>query len=510
VAKLIIESGPGIGDAVVIAGRTVVGRLQSCDLPIQESQASRQHFEVERIGECYQVKDLGSRNGTALNGVDLNGAALLSNGDVLGIGETRIAFNLEPPLSSGERFGDVKVESGPSSSGFGYRYLGTQISLGRPVAIEALARDFPENGEVWDRFVASMKAAGQVNHPGVLGMYSVYAKEHIAFGIVERFDGQTLRRLVRSRELSLGEAMTILLEVSETLAALHEQGKFHQRISPSTILVADELRCKLVGFGPDPRGRPTDPALPEAVWHAAFSSPESSRGLQANAAADLYSLGTVAFWLITGRYPCPGESASEVLRMHASADPCLPISALRSDIPPSVAQVVDRLLKKSPAERPQTAKAASRLLEVAKTAALPAGGRISNLHSQALRALALEPADEDDESSGERGPTGGTVARRGRRAAKSASSSGRSAGPKASARAARIEPVEAPRSAVPSTTRRRYAEAGISDRLVSPEQIDGQSAAADPMVWFLSLGLGVLAYGFAYVVTRVLLRAISG
>jgi serine/threonine protein kinase len=510
VAKLIIQSGPGIGSDQAIADKLVVGRLQSCDLQIQEGKSSRQHFQIERIGLSFQLKDLGSRNGTELNEEPVTAPVLLSNGDVIQVGGTRLVFFLDAPkLGKGDMFAGYKILSAPIPSAYGYRFRARQRSLDREVVLETLALDYGHKSDIAKRFTEMMTAASQFDHPNILDIYEVGEEDKIPFATMPAFEGTTLRRVVRSGDVALADGLKILVHVADALVHINNRKKIHGRISPSSVLVSDgDYRIKLVGFGIDPRGRCTDPALPEAEWHAGFCSPEVGRGLEATPASDLYSLGAVAYWLVTGHVPYQGENAMDVLRQHAAPSPVVPAKDLMPELAPMIGRAIDRLLKKSAKERPENSRAAKKLMENALELAREKPSKISKIHSQprGIPKISTDALDKGDSDDTTRTPNQTTVQKKRRKtASNTAKDSARSRKKSPSSERTR---KDASNERVKASSSRLKVAGGISDRLVSPDSVaatrrgKGNSLRA----WAISLVFVVLLYVGSYFVTRILMK----
>jgi serine/threonine protein kinase len=519
VAKLIIQSGPGIGTDQTIAGTLVVGRLQTCDLQITEQKSSRKHFQIEQIGSSFQIKDLGSRNGTELNDKPLTKPILLSNGDIVGVGGTRLVFFLDAPsLAKGDSFGAYQIVSTPTPCACGYRFRARQRSLDRDVVLEMLSLEYRDNSEVSDRFIDMMSAASHFDHPNILEVYEVNKDKGVAFATMPRFEGTTLRRSVRSGHVTLADAMKVLVHVADALVHINNRKKIHGRLSPSTILVSeDDYRVKLIGFGTDPRGRCTDPALPEAEWHAGFCSPEVGRGMEATASSDLYSLGAIAYWLVTGHVPYRGESAMDILRQHASPNPVVPSRELMPDLPPMIGRAIDRLLKKSPSERPENSRTAKKLMENALEVSREKPGKISKIHSRPRAAQKISSEDLAEVGSGSStaslGPKDTTITqkrhktpsadKKKKRRGQSSETSRRAAG---SERKRQSVSSERSRRAAPDSNRLKVS-GGISDRLVSPETLGrGHHSQGSVGSWIISMVFIILLYIGSYFVTLILLK----
>src|SRR4051812_40316112 len=110
--RLVVVEGKKVGNAVDVGESPLaVGRLSSCELPIDEPQASRRHFEVLRRRGTVYVKDLGSKNGTFLNEAKLDGEATLRDGDRLRVGTTVVCFEASaPPLPPGTKIGPYELQ----------------------------------------------------------------------------------------------------------------------------------------------------------------------------------------------------------------------------------------------------------------------------------------------------------------------------------------------------------------------------------------------------------------
>lgn len=486
-AKLTIQTGQTIGQTCYIEDKVTIGRLQSNDLPIQENLSSRKHFEVERIGPSFQIRDLRSRNGTLVNEENLEDTRLLSNGDVIRVGDTRVVFTLQaPPIEVGDSFGQYTIKGAATPVEYGFQYLARQATLDRDVTVETLAWEYLEDGDIKDRFMASLKTASNFDHPNILGVIDVGVEQNLPFGIFKEFTGMSLRTAVQSANIEMADALRILIQIADALVHVHGKGLVHGRLCPSTVLLGAGFKVKLVGFGTDPRGRCSDPALPEAHWHAAFASPELGRGLEETSSSDIYSLGTLAFWMITGHLPYKGAKGLDVLRLHASTDSVVPAGTLADGLPSSVTQAIDRLLKKSPSERPASAAAAKKLLENALVASEGSQRNITKVHTERFEAAKIQERLSESSDSGEfAGPQKTTIVRRGRNARSSASSE---------------------RARTRGSSSRARVDTGISDRLVTPRSLREPREDNSIGAWMVSLAFIGLLYAAAYLVTRILLK----
>lgn len=361
---MLVLTGPDSGSEFPIKGKLIAGRLQTCDITLQEGQSSRKHFEVESIGpSCFRVTDLESRNGSSVNAEPLKGSRILANGDVVAVGETQLGFYYDrPDLAPASTFVDFTVLTEARASPFGYQFKARQRSLDRDVTLEVLSAELASDAAIAERFLAMHKSTGLFDHPKILNVYDVGRYKSMPYASLAYFDGETLAERYSGILAPTEDALEICAQLAEALAHIHGRDRCHGRLNPSTVLVDAAGAIRLIGFGDDPRGRVSDPALPGAARQAGFCAPELARGRDARPESDVYSLGALAYWLLSGASPYSGAKAADVLRLQAQPEPVPPLSRVLPELPPAVEETVAELLAKAPGERPADGRAAVELL----------------------------------------------------------------------------------------------------------------------------------------------------
>lgn len=209
------------------------------------------------------------------------------------------------------------------------------------------------------RFLHETRVLRALSGPGLPGLYDAGEVDGRLYLVQPFLPGQTLEHLLGSGPLPLGEALRVAMDVANALAVAHESGVCHRDVKPANILVDGSAgTATLLDFG-FARSPWLDASISDAlVGTVRYLAPESA-GLLAAAAderSDLYALGVVLYECLAGRPPFPGLTVGDVLRQHLS----MPVPRLReagAQVPRVVDELLQRLLRKEPAERYQSAAA---------------------------------------------------------------------------------------------------------------------------------------------------------
>jgi hypothetical protein len=286
---------------------------------------------------------------------------------------------MAPPTGSLEELrlllGDrYQLERKLGQGGMGAVYLARERRLDRPVAIKVLPPELAAQPELRERFLRETRTAASFSHPNIVPVHGVEEQAGLLAFAMGYVEGESLAaRVARAGPLSVKEAVRLLQDVGWALAYAHGRGVVHRDIKPDNILLERATGRALVtdfGIARAIAQVPTDRGLTrvgEVVGTPEFMSPEQASGDQVDGRSDLYSLGLVAFFAVTGRLAVSGDSTQQiVVRQLTEAAP--PVASLRPDLPAPLAQAIDRLLKKEPAERFPSAEALVEALETAQLA----------------------------------------------------------------------------------------------------------------------------------------------
>jgi serine/threonine protein kinase len=249
--------------------------------------------------------------------------------------------------------------------GFGIVLKASDPALGRAVAIKVLAPQVATSGAARSRFAREARAAAAVVHDHVVAIHSVDSWQGMPYLVMPYVAGRSLQERV-DREGPLGpkEILRIGMQTALGLAAAHAQGLVHRDVKPSNILLENGVeRVKLTDFG---LARAVDDgSLTQSGVVAGtpqYMSPEQAAGDSVDHRSDVFSLGSVLYFMCVGHPPFRASSTPAVLRRVCDERPT-PVRELNSEIPEWLARIVERLHAKDPAARFQSAA------EVAETLA---------------------------------------------------------------------------------------------------------------------------------------------
>ena len=262
---------------------------------------------------------------------------------------------LDPPRHP-EMLGRIdgfSVEQMIGRGGMGVVYKGFDSELNRPVAIKFLAPHLAASGIARQRFSREAQAAAAVVHPNVVPIHSVNASSVRPYLVMAMVPGRSLQKHVEEHgPLPVKDVVRVAQQVADGLAAAHAQGLVHRDIKPANILLGKDVsRVMITDFGLARAA--DDAALTQSGWLAGtphYMSPEQAMGDDVDQRSDLFSLGSVMYFMATGREPFRADKSWAVLQKIITQQPAL-LRSINSDVPLQLEQLTLRLMEKDPEQR---------------------------------------------------------------------------------------------------------------------------------------------------------------
>jgi serine/threonine protein kinase len=291
-------------------------------------------------------------------------------------GEASGGVPLGPPERPDEigRLGHYRVLKPLGRGGMGAVFHAEDSHLRRPVALKVMLPAFAADPAARERFLREARAAAVLKHDNVVTIYQVGEDRGVPFLAMEFLRGVPLDRwLDKHPRPTAPQVLRIGREVAAGLAAAHARGLMHRDIKPGNIwLEAPSGRAKILDFGL--ARSQADPQLTKSgliIGTPAYMAPEQARGGPVDHRCDLWALGVVLYRLCTGRLPFDGTDMIATLTAIALDTPP-PVRDLNPDVPPDLADLIERLLTKDPAGRPQSAEEVGQALKAVRRPPTPA------------------------------------------------------------------------------------------------------------------------------------------
>jgi hypothetical protein len=249
--------------------------------------------------------------------------------------------------------------------GMGTVYLARERALDRFVAIKVLRPDLAIAEGHRERFRREARIAARLSHPGILGLHSFGEIDNLWYFVMTYVRGETLgERIRREGALPWTEAYKIFVQIADALDCAHRNGVIHRDIKPANILLdSDSGRAILADFGISkmPGASETITASGAILGTPVYMSPEQlAGGTEVDGRSDIYSLGIVAYLMLTGREPFQGDSPAGAVYRRLVDEP-VPLESVASSVPAELASIVTRCIARQKANRwpdAQTLKAA--------------------------------------------------------------------------------------------------------------------------------------------------------
>lgn len=266
-------------------------------------------------------------------------------------------------LEPGARVGDYIIEEKIGHGGFGSVYGARHAVIGKAAAVKVLKAEVSSQARIVERFLEEARAVNRIRHRNIIDIFDFgQLEDGRRYYVMERLEGVSLDRYMTQKGVFSPREVTDLLEgVAHALDAAHAAGVIHRDVKPQNIVVEfdgdDRPFVKLLDFGIAKllRGEAVNETMEGTfVGTPAYMSPEQCRGAPLDARADNYSLGVVAYEMLTGIRPFVADSSMGMMIQHLTEPPCVPSQA-RPGLPPHVDAAILALLAKKPEERPESA-----------------------------------------------------------------------------------------------------------------------------------------------------------
>jgi serine/threonine-protein kinase len=244
-----------------------------------------------------------------------------------------------------------------ATGGMGDVWKGTDVVLGRVIAVKVLRAGMLTDPEFAARFYGEARMMAAFRHPGVVEVYDYASaqeddEEQVAYLVMAYVEGEPLSVRVKQGPMSVVETMSIVAQAAEALHAAHEAGTVHRDVKPGNLIVRPTGAVVLVDFGVARSAQVTSVTAANAiVGTALYMAPEQVAKGNVSPATDIYALGAVAYHCIAGHPPFDGDNALQVALRHLEDEP----DPLPDHVPPAVKELIARAMAKQPGDRFETA-----------------------------------------------------------------------------------------------------------------------------------------------------------
>jgi len=391
-----------------------IGRSADCVIQIHDSKISRLHCEVRTTPDGCFVRDLGSKNGTFVNGARIS-EARLRDGDRLQVGLAQLLFRCEaPPVEEpqsvpphlcascgkmvpldalltarqtqtrvycaacvsgcpllGQVIGRYEIVQLLGKGSIGAVYKADQLSMGRLVALKILHDELTADPEAVARFLRDARTSGQLSHPNIIRIYDMNRADGHTFISMEYAQGGDLGALFeRQGPLPVRDVVNYAIAAASAVAYAHSAGVVHGGLKPSNLLLTRDGILKVADIGLarslDVAGLTTVVRNCDVVGSVRYVAPECLvANVAGNAQTDVYALGVTCFRLLTGDFPYPVASLPELTRTAGTRKP-KSLRSLREDCPHDLDAAIACAVATDPARRFRSADEFRHALEAVK------------------------------------------------------------------------------------------------------------------------------------------------
>jgi serine/threonine protein kinase len=260
-------------------------------------------------------------------------------------------------VPSPESVGRFKVDAVLGAGGMGEVYKATDPTLRRTVAVKTVRPDI-SNPDYLDRLVREAQACASLQHPNIVTVYEAGKIDGAVYMVMEYLEGEDLAQVLNRGGLNFEERIRVLMQILDALEHAHSKGVVHRDIKPSNIRMLSNGQIKLVDFGLARMAKAeTLTATGMVMGTPHYASPEQLRGESIDRRTDIYSTGTMAYEMCSGRRPFEGENNSlTTIILKVVSEPPPPMNVPWSRSFPEIEKIVNRAMAKAREDRYQTAE----------------------------------------------------------------------------------------------------------------------------------------------------------
>lgn len=257
-----------------------------------------------------------------------------------------------------------QIEKNLGNGGMAVVYRARDLTLERVVALKVLREDYSSDPAFRERFRQEATAAANLAHPNIVTVHDFGIDQGHLFIVMEYVPGTDLNTILQKRgRFTIEEALPLIRQACAGIGYAHRAGLVHCDIKPHNFLITPDNRLKVTDFG---IARALASINPEEktkiVWGSPqYFSPEQAAGNAPSPASDVYSLGVVMYYMLTGRLPFTAATIPELVEMHRSAPPPPP-HLFNPSIPSALEEIILKVLSKEPSARYRTADQLGRVL----------------------------------------------------------------------------------------------------------------------------------------------------
>ena len=254
-------------------------------------------------------------------------------------------------IMKGQKISDrYQIIKSIGEGGMANVYLAYDTILDRNVAVKVLRGDLSNDEKFVRRFQREALAASSLSHPNIVEVYDVGEDNGEYYIVMEYIEGKHLKNLLKKRgKLTLSEAVDIMLQITDGMAAAHDSYIIHRDIKPQNIMILENGLVKITDFGIAMAMNATQLTQTNSVMGSVhYLPPEQASGQGSTLQSDIYSMGIVMYELLTGELPFKGDNAVEIALKHLKE----PIPDIREKLP-NVPDSIYNIIKKATAKNPK-------------------------------------------------------------------------------------------------------------------------------------------------------------